>query len=452
VKDKVLIFFDNDIVVRAFYQSQTFKILEKNFLVEYVFPIDESSEKKYLNINFDIFANKKTHFVKIQRKRMGMWYHLFIAQLLFYHRGKNSYKSTLEKKVRMELTPKLVILMRFLSKPGIFPIFKYLFRKIMGNSKELRNLLNEQKPLCVIYPSLLTGPFICELPREANKLNIKSIVCMNSWDNPMSKAIPNDYPDYLVVWGEDSKNQAADLLGIPEKTILKFGAAQFQIYKQKSSLTKTMLQKKFNVPSDKRIVLYAGVGESQIETKLLDLLENAIEKNFLEDTHIIYRPHPWRGKLVGSELNFFDMQYKHITMDPHMKDFYLNAIFNDNRKFFMIDYSITRDLLELVEGVVSPRSTVLLEAAILGKIPFVIFPEQNKLFNKKNIHFQNFCKLNDVITCFSWTDFDSKIRVFSRNLNNPIISENLKKDVNYIVDLKGVSYGERLNSLVKNII
>ena len=42
-----------------------------------------------------------------------------------------------------------------------------------------------------------------------------------------------------------------------------------------------------------------------------------------------------------------------------MKDYYLNAIFNDNRKFFMIDYSITRDLLELVEGVVSPRSTVL---------------------------------------------------------------------------------------------
>ena len=108
MKDKVLIFFDTDIVIRAFYQSDTFRILEKNFQVEYVFPVDKSSEKKYLNINFDIFANKKIHFVNIKRNRMGMWYHLFIAQLLFYHRGKSTYKATLETKVKMELTPKLV--------------------------------------------------------------------------------------------------------------------------------------------------------------------------------------------------------------------------------------------------------------------------------------------------------------------------------------------------------
>ena len=45
MKDKVLIFFDTDIVIRAFYQSDTFRILEKNFQVEYVFPVDKSSEK-----------------------------------------------------------------------------------------------------------------------------------------------------------------------------------------------------------------------------------------------------------------------------------------------------------------------------------------------------------------------------------------------------------------------
>ena len=76
---------------------------------------------------------------------MGMWYHLFIAQLLFYHRGKSTYKATLETKVKMELTPKLVFLMRLLSKRGIFPIFKYWFRKILGNSKELAMLLEKER-------------------------------------------------------------------------------------------------------------------------------------------------------------------------------------------------------------------------------------------------------------------------------------------------------------------
>ena len=102
-------------------------------------------------------------------------------------------------------------------------------------------MLKKAKPFCVIYPSVLTGPFICELPREAKNLNIKSIVCMNSWDNPMSKAIPNEHPDFLVVWGEDSKNQSINLLGVPEKIIRQFGAAQFQIYKQKSPFTKKCL-------------------------------------------------------------------------------------------------------------------------------------------------------------------------------------------------------------------
>ena len=454
MKSKILIFFDLDIVIRAFYQSNTFVELEKNFQVEYVFPIDSSTEKKYLNINFNIFGNKKVHFVNIKRNRMGMWYHLFIAQLLYYHRGKSTYKATLETKVKVELSPKLVILMKILSYPIIFQVFKFIFRKILGNNKELASLLNKTKPACVIYPSVLTGPFICELPREARGLNIKSIVCMNSWDNPMSKAIPNEYPDYLIVWGEDSKKQSIDLLGIPEKIVRQFGAAQFQIYKKKSPLSKKMLIKKFNAPVNKRYILYAGVGESEVETKILDLLENAVEKKLLKNTHIIYRPHPWRGKLLGKELNFFEMKYKHITMDPHMKEYYIKAISNDNDKFFMIDYSITRDLLQLVDGVVSPRSTVLLEGAILGKLPFVVFPENdlNLLFGKENIHFETFCNINSVITCFTWSEFEKKIKTFNKNLGKPTIKKQLINDINYIVDTKGLSYGKRLNLLVESIL
>ena len=74
-----------------------------------------------------------------------------------------------------------------------------------------------------------------------------------------------------------------------------------------------MLIKKFNVPVDKKYILYAGVGESEVETKILDLLENAVEKKLLKNKKIIYRPHPWRGKLRGKELNFFEMKYKYIT-------------------------------------------------------------------------------------------------------------------------------------------
>ena len=51
-----------------------------------------------------------------------------------------------------------------------------IYRFILGDNKELACLLKETRPDCVIYPSVLTGPFICELPREAKYLNIKSIL------------------------------------------------------------------------------------------------------------------------------------------------------------------------------------------------------------------------------------------------------------------------------------
>ena len=56
---------------------------------------------------------------------------------------------------------------------------------------------------------------------------------------------------------------------------------------------------------------------------------------------------------------------------------HIKVISNDNNKFFMIDYSITRDLLQQVDGIVSPRCTVLLKGGILRKLPFVVFPENN---------------------------------------------------------------------------
>ena len=97
MKNKILIFFDLDIVIRAFYQSNTFEILEKNFEVEYVFPKDDSSKKKYVNIDFNMFSNKKTHFVNIKRNRMGMWINIH-GTIIFYHRGKSTTMQLLRQK------------------------------------------------------------------------------------------------------------------------------------------------------------------------------------------------------------------------------------------------------------------------------------------------------------------------------------------------------------------
>ncbi len=453
MKKKILVFFDQDIVIRAFYQSGTIKELEKYYDVNYIFPVDETVSKKYINVLPEKIGFKNFEEVSIRRSRMGVWYNYFLANLINNHRGKSTFQTIIDGKVKLEVSKKLYFFLRLVSFPFFIKVYNFILLVILGSNKEIHKILKKHKPCVIIYPTVLSGPFVCELPREAKKLNIKSIFCMNSWDNPMSKAIPNFFPDYLIVWGKDSMQQSIDLLKVPKDRIKCFGAAQFEIYKQKSLLSKTQLKNKFQVPNSKKYILYAGVGESHRETKYLKLLDEAINKNILENCHVIYRPHPWRGRLQDGEENFFGLNFRNITMDPHMIQYYKNEIKNPSRTFFMINYTITRDLLSLVDGVVSPRSTVLLEGTLLGKRSFVIFPEEDHdiSWSRENIHFKTFCDLPDVITCFKISNFFKKIRAFNNKLNRKELGKKIIKSSQNIVVNNKLSYGEQLNRLITKI-
>ena len=47
---------------------------------------------------------------------------------------------------------------------------------------------------------------------------------MNSWDNPSAKAVATGIPDFMAVWGEQSKQQALDYMKIPSKNLEIFKA------------------------------------------------------------------------------------------------------------------------------------------------------------------------------------------------------------------------------------
>ena len=227
-----------------------------------------------------------------------------------------------------------VLIMQFLALPGIYQVFRQLFKVFMGKSDELQKLILRIKPDIIIHPTLLTGWFINDIVPIAREQNIPTIFCMNSWDNPSSKAICTEHPDKLVVWGEQSKNESIRYLGIPSDKIEIFGAAQFQLYRKKVLETKTNIRNYFNLPIGKRVLLYAGTGESINETRYLKEIDLAIENGILPKYHVLYRPHPWRGKLQKGETDFFSVAWKNISMDPTMADYYRSVIKKPTRTFF----------------------------------------------------------------------------------------------------------------------
>ena len=82
----------------------------------------------------------------------------------------------------------------------------------------------------MIHPSVLEGSYIDDVIFYGKKIKKPVIVIMNSWDNPLTKrsVVNKDY--YLLVWGKQTKSHAINYMGLDERRVIEFGAAQFDLY------------------------------------------------------------------------------------------------------------------------------------------------------------------------------------------------------------------------------
>lgn len=453
-KKSCLILIDSDIVIRAFVEGKAFDELRKKFDLTFAYAKDTTSEKKYINVDLSTYVSDEVISCEIPRKRMGYWYFLFVAQALFVNRGTDNYNLIKHYKFYVELGKRNTTFIALFSQRFIFPIFKFLFKKVMGSHQPILEMIEEVNPDLVIYPTLLTGPFINDILPITKQKGIKCIFCMNSWDNPSSKAISVGEPDKLVVWGEQSKFESIRYLGISKDKIEIFGAAQFQIYRQESSLNKNELSKKFQVPPGRRIILYAGNGDSNDETIFLEKLDKAVTNKILPNCHIIYRPHPWRGKLRSGEKDFFACKWEHVSMDPHMEEFYKSTIKKPTGKFFMIEYEVTRDLLLLASGVVSARSTLLLEAMVNGVPILILYPHEikSKDFSVDYVHFKRLTENKLIENCFDLEKLENQLRGLHAQILDKSYGTILKEIVSEFAIMDGDTYAIRLLKLAEELV
>ena len=209
----------------------------------------------------------------------------------------------------------------------------------IGDNSALHDLLKQEKPDLILHPTVLEGLFVSDLIQWGKDHSVPSIYLMNSWDNPVVKAITVDAPDRLVVWGEHSRRLAHERLGIPIDQIVSLGAAQFDGYRLPPRESGPEYKRRIGIPVDQRVLLYAGSSKGLNETHHLRLLDQAIEVGDLPPCVVLYRPHPWRATVAGEE-NFFSVSWKHVVMAPDMDAYYRRKREGDG-SIFMADYAET---------------------------------------------------------------------------------------------------------------
>jgi len=447
---KVQIFLESDIIIRHFILNNTFLELEKTCNVQYIISDDHRVKTPIDQLNL-----KNCKLIQVNRKRLGKMRQLIktLGLRKIQNKAKYQFLEEIWKGVLPERSYKRI---KLYSHPLIFPIYKFLTLLFLGNYPELEEVIDEFEPDVVIHPCVLEGLFISDLISATDKRKIPLVVLMNSWDNPSTKATVLGLPDYLVVWGEQTKTHAIEFMDMPSSRIKKFGAAQFELYKHPPTKDRVQYCESTGVDQNKVLIIYAGSSKSINEIQHLKTLEDAISSGEIENAHIIFKPHPWRATPEG-EPDFFSIDWKHITMDPGMVPYYKKSIEKDDDPIQLSSYMDTHIILSSCDILISNVSTILLEAALHG-MPIMCMVSDKEIQENDflrvtldSLYFKDLMDRLEVPRCKDHHEIVLECKQLIAKFKNPQFKKLQIDKTSFFVEMSNNTYGKELLQLLEQI-
>ncbi len=311
----------------------------------------------------------------------------------------------------------------------------YLLNKIFNfsQSKDYDFLKNFEEIIFFGSPKDLNFDdlmYICK------KNKIKSKLIFTNWDNATTKPYYLK-PDVVYCWGSETSKLSKKIHKINSKEV---GSIRFEkhreIKKKYNHLKKDQVKKKFNLDKSCKYLLFAGVTFPFDEKNSLEILNSVINKKY-KNLKIIYKAHPYGTVIVDS---IFIKKLKNIIVIPNNK-------FSEFKNYYF--------LLNSIEGIISPFSTMVLEGLYYNKPALCLaFNDNNKNvfdWNKNSLyqpHLQILRKYKNPIWCYKKNELEKKFIFFVNNLkklNNKAISRKILKASVLISDKK---YINRINEII----
>ncbi len=442
---KIAIFLDHDIVIRNFIHGGAFRDLEREHEVVYVLP--DPSFKRRVTIGLrELALTGEVKTLPIVQARQSVWSRMMHVNRLRWRSGPQAKYLRFSSRVAVGRFHAVQFTLAAL--PGVFQAYRALGRlKLARNpNRELEKLLENGGFDLIIHPTVMDGLFVNDLLDHSKRYGIPLYILMNSWDNISTCRYVQSMPDRLFVWGQQTEEHARDYLDARSPTVVRFGAAQFDVYRVPSPLSRDEFRAVNALPADKRILMYAGSSKILDEYAHLSMLEDWIEGGAAGDLHVYYRPHPWGlgGKGGGRIL---DRAWKHVTIDPTMRE-YLRRTKEGWDGVYLTDYAVMRDTLAHVDAVVSPLSTVVVEAAVMGRASMCYLPFEEESISFKRVsplaHFVPVYESPDFVIARSRQEFLPMIEELLRRSQQEGNAERMRRAAAYFADSFEESYSARL--------
>ena len=396
---KVIIVLNDHLSYRTYIKTKSFNIIDKKFDVTYA--CSSLFKNKKLS-NYKI-SGKKVIYFNISDHNRNLVYK--ISSLHFFSNLKKSlsypyrYKRLLNFDILYNKNINLfkrgyLFFQNLLSKSNLWMVFylpvislKFLRNKFYNKylneieiPSSVDNFLKKHnnEEIKIIVPSAGVDFFTISLDKLKRKYrNLKDIILINNWDNVSSKGAFWHQPNALVVWGDQTKKQAKDILGV-KKNIFKLGTPSYLNFFR---LRNKNIKKIYNF----KYVLLAGPALPFDEISILHQLDKNISKNKIK-LKIVYRPHPHRHKRSCVD-NFFKEKFKNVILDNDAKKYYKKTQAKIIQNYTNLNYYPS--LIKNAEFLIAPLSTMLLEGLIFYKKILVILHNDHFHYTTPARNFNN---------------------------------------------------------------
>ena len=453
---KVLIFIDADLVVRHFVMNGAFQDLAARHDVTFVFPEPGHVRMGPVRPESLELCGANYEELPIDAQRVRLWSELFTIDRLRLRPGRQ-FKA-IRQIYRGAQAWKGRILYQTLALPGLRQVFTWLqYRRLAANpNRAMEALFDRLNPDLVVHPTVLNGLFINDLVQLCRRRRIPHVQIMNSWDNPSSKQAIVGQPDLLLVWGEQTEQHAIDYMAMPKDRLRRFGAAQFEVYNEPPRVDRAAFCRTHSIEPDQRILLYAGSSKQTDEFGHLTAIDDMIERGELPATTVVYRPHPWGDGGRGGH-RIIDHNWKHVRLEHSMLG-YLEQVKAGNTEKSLPDYRDTRDLLCNIDALVSPLSTIIVEAARLGHAVLCFLPEDevdealHLRIAMPSVHFDAMYAMPGVMVARSRDAMLSSLPELLDNAGDPAMMQALKQATDTVVEPFDEPWGKRFVRLAEDMV
>jgi hypothetical protein len=210
----------------------------------------------------------------------------------------------------------------------------------------------------IVHPSNAYEATGSDLVRVTRGTRTRVLALIDNWDNLSSKTVLWAPPDHLAVWGEQSRQHAVQIQGIPADRVSAIGTPRFDAYF-------TARASRPPSPYPFPYVLFVGSAPAVDELSVLRVLDEEVasDPDTYGELRVVYRPHPWQQPRAVPAA-FEASAFHRTVLDVQLVEAMAAGWLGEERNELQPDLEWYPPLLTNALAVIGPLTTMLLEGSL----------------------------------------------------------------------------------------